>query len=101
MKDLEHLRELLRSAAAHLRERGDFPFLNDEPDIFTSFELATLIEQLSAQLSSGDKIVYERLWSIFAITCAWDDAGGDLQIGQAIFETVDAVIRPTETQRKT
>jgi len=89
------LLEALRGAAEHLRERGDFHFLNDEPEIFTTFQLATLIDQLANRLASGDESVGRRLWSIFAPTCAWDDAGGDSHLGQNVFQLINVLYRPT------
>jgi hypothetical protein len=84
----------LRGAAAHLRAAGDFNFLNDEPEVFTTFQLATLIEQLTERLASGDDSVGRRLWGIFAPTCTWDDAGGDSLLGQTVFELTDRLFRP-------
>jgi len=84
----------LRRAVEHLRERGDFNFLNDEPEVFTTFQLATLIEKLADHLASGDDSVGTRLWGIFAPTCTWDDAGGDSHLGQAVFELIDHLFRP-------
>jgi hypothetical protein len=54
------LPEALRSAVKHLRERGDFNFLNDEPEIFTTFELATLVQELADRLPSDDESVGRR-----------------------------------------
>jgi hypothetical protein len=96
--DAGHLRECLlidlRKAAAHLREQGNFNFLNDEPGIFTTFQLAELIEHLADKLAAGDESVGRRLWGIFAVTNTWDDAGGSSSIGQAVFDIVDALYRP-------
>lgn len=88
------LPEALRRAAAHLRERGNFNFLNNEPDIFTTDELATLIEQAAERLVAGDDSDGKRLWIIFAPTCVWDDAGGDSRVGQDTFELIDRFFRP-------
>src|ERR1700677_648180 len=84
----------LRKAAAHLRERGDYNFPNDESDIFTAFQLAILIEQLADRLAEGDESVCKRLWGIFAVTCTWDDAGGSSRIGQDIFDLIELLYRP-------
>lgn len=96
--DAEHVRrvlpEALRRAAAHLREKGNFHFLNNEPDIFTTDELATLIEQSAERLVAGDDSGGKRLWIIFAPTCVWDDAGGDSRMGQDVFEFLDCLYRP-------
>ncbi len=97
--DVIHARQALpkalRDAARHLRERGNFKFLNNEPDIFTTNELAALIEHSADRLASGDNVDGKRLWIIFAPTCVWDDAGGDSRIGQSVFELVDRLFRPT------
>lgn len=85
------LLEDLRRAAAHLRERGNFDFLNDEPDIFTTDELVALIEQAAERLAAGDDSDGRRLWGIFAPTCTWDDAGGDSRLGQEVYELIDSL----------
>ncbi len=84
----------LQHAAAHLRERGDFHFLNDEPEIFTTFQLATLLDRFAHRLLAGDDREVNRLWYIFAVASTWDDAGGDSQIGQQVFDLIDAFRRP-------
>ena len=89
------LPEALRRAAAHLRERGNFDFLNDDPDICTTDELANLIEQAAERLVAGDDSDGRRLWRIFAPTCTWDDAGGDSRMGQETYEMIDSLIRPS------
>ena len=88
------LPDALRGAAKHLRERGDFDFLNNEPDIFATNELAALIEHSADRLASGDDSDGKRLWIIFAPTCVWDDAGGDSRLGQNVFELLDNLFRP-------
>jgi hypothetical protein len=82
----DQLASALVKAAAHLREKGDYHFLNDEPDVFTTFELATLIEKLAERREDG--LALQRLWGIFAPTCAWDDAGGDSHIGEEAFQMI-------------
>ena len=89
------LLEALRDAAKHLRERGDFDFLNNQPDISTTNQLAELIDHSADRLASGDDSDGKRLWIIFAPTCVWDDAGGDSRLGQNVFELVDSLFRPT------
>ncbi|WP_395747651.1 hypothetical protein [Prosthecobacter sp.] len=88
------LPEALRRAAAHLREKGDFHFLNDEPDLFTTDELAARIEQSADRLAMGDESMGKWLWIAFAPTCTWDDAGGDSRLGQEVFELLDRFFRP-------
>ncbi|HWB58465.1 MAG TPA: hypothetical protein VG733_03195 [Chthoniobacteraceae bacterium] len=83
----------LHKAAAHLRERGDFHFLNDEPGIFTTFQLAALIDQLADSFAAGNNDVVKRLWGIFAVTCTWDDARGSSTIGQDVFDKLDILYR--------
>ncbi len=83
----------LRCAAAHLRERGDFDFFNDEPEIFTTFQLAAVIDGLADRAESGDYSVGRRLWHIFAPTCTWDDAHGDSRLGEDVFRLVDTLFR--------
>lgn len=90
------LRSAPLKAAAHLRQNGNFQFLNNEPGIFTTYELARLIEQLAEQLDSEDEAVGKRLWRIFAPTCAWDDANGDSQLGEEVFHLIENVLKPMQ-----
>jgi hypothetical protein len=87
--------EALRRAVAYLRERKDVYFVNDQPGIFTTHQLATLVEQLARDLGTPDKPTARRLWGIFGIGGAWDDAQGDADLGQLVFELLDAAYRPT------
>src|SRR5205814_2266810 len=87
--------EALQQAVAHLRSRKDVYFLNDQPGIVTTHQLATLIEQLSCDLGARDKLTARRLWGIFGVAGAWDDAQGDADLGQHVFELLDAAYRPT------
>lgn len=95
LQTLQELPGALRLAAEHLRERGDFGFLNNEPDILTTSQLADLIDQCAESLASGDDSVGRRLWMIFAPISTWDDAGGDSRLGQDVFEKLDGLFRPT------
>jgi hypothetical protein len=102
MSDLNALAELrsdLLAAASHLREQGNFNFWNDQPDLFTTDELAALIEHLAERLDGRDKQVVERLWGIFAPTSVWDDARGDSHIANKLFEKLNELFKSNkETQ---
>lgn len=89
------INDALHQAVASLRARKDAYFVNDQPGIFTTHQLATLIEQLACDLGSQLKPTARRLWGIFGIAGAWDDAGGDADLGQLVFELLDAAYRPT------
>jgi len=86
--------QALQQAVAHLRARREVYFLNDQPGIVTTHQLASLIEQLASDLSSRDKLTARRLWGIFGVAGAWDDAQGDADLGQHVFELLDAAYRP-------
>ena len=90
----QHLPSILRKAAIHLRGRDNIQFLTEEPGVFTTFELAALVEQLADRVASGDDTVGLRLWRIFAPTSTWDDAGGDSLLGEAAFQIIDSLFRP-------
>jgi len=86
--------EALQQAVTHLRAVKDNYFVTDQPGIFTTHQLATLIEQLAYNLGSRDKTTARRLWGIFGVAGAWDDAQGDADLGQHVFDLLDAAYRP-------
>jgi hypothetical protein len=92
--DQKLIDEALQKAVAYLRARKETYFVNDQPGIFTTHQLATLIEQLACDLGSLDKTTARRLWGIFGVASAWDDAQGDPDLGQHVFDLLDAAYRP-------
>lgn len=83
--------ELLLMAVAEMRRYGDAPIWSR----YDSCEgLANFLETSSKRLAEGDDRNLKELWSIFAPTCDWDDAGGSQDLANEIFPILDSMKRP-------
>jgi hypothetical protein len=77
---------LLRRAAAEMRRRGsdEIPFT----EFRNTFEFAEFLDSAARRVGGGIMTDGERLWRLFAPTCAWDDAGGSQRMGNLIYGAV-------------
>lgn len=60
--------------------------------------IADFIASARLRIEAGtvDETTGRELWGIFAPTCDWDDIIGDVALGEAIFEIVDALYGPRQ-----
>lgn len=88
MKDQEKLVPLLRQAATHWLALGhqDIFGCDDYTDDLGNFCNRVAGSLVKGTLSEEDA---ERIWTIFAPTCQWDDSVGNVELGNQIFELVN------------
>ena len=86
------LLRLLAAAESKLRALGDKP-------VWSSYEsgpaMADFVAHARVQIENDAITQAEKseLWGIFAPTCDWDDAVGDVQLGNDIFSILDVMYR--------
>jgi len=81
---------------ANLEKASDFfKSLGDITDLYydeTAHEFGCIIEAMKLKIEIGSITDDElkKLWLIFAPTCAWDDFGGNVELGNQIFKDIEA-----------
>ena len=89
MPSYEHICELLDRATKHFENIGDNTLWDSRWN--TGTEVAEFASNCTNALKSNrlKQQDYEELWLIFAPTCTWDDSGGDVDLGNELFELLD------------
>jgi hypothetical protein len=88
-KDTSRLVSCLTEGAQRFRALGDRPIWSSYRD---GVAIAEFIERAVEEIKAGTitQATANELGGIFAPTCEWDDCVGDCDLGQKIFEAIQA-----------
>lgn len=90
--DGKQLCSLLEKACSRLEALGNLELFSDRSGPAIAAFLRARIPEI--QTGSITEAHRTEVWRIFAPTGEWDDAVGDVALGNAVFEVVDRLFRP-------
>jgi len=93
LSQTNQLLALLRDAEQRLLS----PSIDDTWSCLSRDQFITLVSTSRVEIAEGNlaRPKAEELWHAFAPTCDWDDMVGDVELGNAIFELIEALyVRP-------